>query len=162
MRTAALLAVCAAISALLTLGMLRRAHTSEQEHLDLQSAIASAQGLVLPPAGPNAQPASIRLAAELRAVFSTGPRSIEAGLDPATDTLRDILARWPAEARLKRLSIGKRDTRIDLSLPADADPAPLLADLESVHGWALSAPVIRPSPAETSVSIGLQRKETKP
>lgn len=162
MRAGALLAVCAAVSSLATLGMIRRAGEFEQRLGNLQNAIATAQDLVLPPAGPNAQPASIRLAAELRAVSSTEMRTVESDLTPATNTLREVLARWPEDARLKRLSIGKRDTRIELTLPADADPAPLLADLESVDGWTLAAPVIRPSQTETSVSIGLQRKEASP
>ena len=162
MRAAALLAVCAAVSALLTFGMLRRASGFDHRLVDLQIAITSTQDLVLPPAGPNAQPASIRLAAELRAVSSTEMRTVESELIPATNTLREVLARWPDDARLKRLSIGKRDTRIELTLPADADPAPLLADLESVDGWTLAAPIIRPSQIETSISIGLQRKEASP
>lgn len=161
-RTAALLFTCAAIGTLMTLGMLRRANAFERELGELQIAITSAQGLVLPPAGPNAQPASIRLAAELRSVNSAERGTVESNLTPATGTLREILTRWPDDARLKRLSIGKRDTRIELTLPANADPAPLMAELESVGGWTLSAPIIRPSQTETSVSIGLQRQETLP
>lgn len=158
-RTAALVLVCTALSALVTTGMLRRADAAEREREDLTQAIAAAQGLVLTPAGPNAQPASIRLAAELRAVTAANVDSGAGASPDAVLALREVLARWPEGARLKRLSVGKRDIRADLSLPAGADPAALLASLESVEGWSLAAPVIRQSLAETAVSIGLTRTE---
>jgi hypothetical protein len=158
-RTAATVLVCAAFSALVTTGMLRRAESAKHDRAELTQAIAAAQGLVLTPAGPGAQPASIRLAAELRAVTAAGVDAGPGAAPDAHEALREILARWPEGARLKRLSIGKRDIRADLSLAAGTDPAPLLASLESMKGWSLASPVIRPSPDETTVSIGLTRTE---
>lgn len=154
---AVLLALVVALSAAVTLGMLRRAEGLKDAQRDIRSAIASAQDLVLPPVGPSAQPASIRLAAELRRVDPSPSTSVEDRFPHATHTLEQILSRWPAEARLQRLAVGKRDIRLDLGLPAGQDPSELLGNLETLEGWSLAAPVIRQSPSGTTLSISLQR-----
>ncbi|HED54116.1 MAG TPA: hypothetical protein ENJ00_07935 [Phycisphaerales bacterium] len=151
--------VFAALSGMLSIGFARRSEAYKHEQHELSAAIESAQRLILPPAGPHAQPASIRLAAMLRSISSETEPNAKTILPAATDPLRQILAIWPEGSRLKRLSIGKRDIRIDLTLPADHDPTGFIDGIEHLDGWRLSAPVLQRSPDETSLSLSLQRTE---
>lgn len=158
-RVVLLLVVAALLSLIVSVGFVRRTQALNQIENDLRAAIKSAQGLVLPPAGPNAQPASIRLAAALRDVSIASGSVQQSSEQPATDALRMVLESWPEGTRLKRLSIGKQDIRIDLTMQAEHDPSGFIAGLEGLQGWKLSAPVIRRSQSETTISLSLQRTE---
>jgi len=158
-QLAVLLAVSILLSGFVSAGLYRRGQALGQDENDLRAAINSAQSLVLPPAGPNAQPASIRLAAALRTVSFENGSVQQSTAPPATDSLGQVLATWPGDARLKRLTIGKQDIRIDLTMPAEQDPSRFIGKLEELKGWKLSAPVIRRSQNETTLSLSLQRTE---
>lgn len=146
-------------SGLLAAGFARRASSYERTELAVNAALQDAQDLVLTPAGPNSQPASIRLAALVREVESLSARPEREAVEPATEPLSAVLRSWPEDARLERLSIGKRDIRIDLTLPPEEDPARFISKVESLEGWTLSTPVIRRSKASITLSLGLQRTE---
>ena len=147
------------LSGLLTAGFAIRDSGFQRQRENTLNAILAAQNLVLPPAGAGVQPASIRLAALLRTTKTNTQFIGDTGSPPATDALEQVLARWPQDAQLQRLAIGKRDIRIDLTMPSDFDPSVFIGALENVAGWALSAPVVRRSDVTTSVSLRLQRLE---
>jgi len=159
MHLVTVLLVCTLLSSLLTVGFVIRSRAFEQERQDARAATNAAQGLVLPPAGAGAQPTSIRLAALLRTVNSHSDTVMNSDFVSATDSLEQILARWPQDVRLQRLTVGKLDIRIDLTMPADLDPSLFIGALEELNDWTLSAPVVRRSQESTSVSLSLQRAE---
>src|SRR5690606_11659430 len=153
------LTVCLCLSVLLTLGFLHRSNSYSEHHAAAADAADRARSLVLPPAGPNAQPASIRLAALLRSTDSLQGSTRSSDFPPASESLAQLLSLWPEGVRLQRLALGKRDIRIDLTMPLGLDPSHLIERLETMQGWKLSAPVIRRSSSSTSVSLSLQRAE---
>jgi len=153
----AVLLVCTLLSGLLSTGFVLRSRAFERVRQDAHAATSAAQRLVLPPAGAGAQPASIRLAALVRTVNANSLAVTDSDFVPATDSLEQILARWPQDVRLQRLTVGKQDIRIDLTMPVSLDPSLLIGALEDLEGWVLSAPVIRRSQETTAVSLSLQR-----
>ena len=153
------LTLCLCLSVLLTLGFLHRSKAYSEHHAAAADATQRARSLVLPPAGPSAQPASIRLEALLRSTDSLQGSTRSSDFPPASESLAQLLSLWPEGVRLQRLSLGKRDIRIDLTMPLGLDPSILIERLETIQGWKLSAPVIRRSSSSTSVSLSLQRAE---
>ncbi|RNC81181.1 MAG: hypothetical protein ED559_05110 [Phycisphaera sp.] len=147
------------ISSMLMIGFLNRTKAYNTQRDDAASATSLAQELVLPPAGPNSQPASIRLAAMLRSTSTHKHDNQDNSFTPASESLEQILSIWPDGARLQRLSVGKQDVRVDLSMPIELDPTNFIEHLETLEGWSLSAPSIRRTTSTTSVSVSLQRKQ---
>jgi hypothetical protein len=146
------------IAAVILAGMHRRAQRHEAHLAATSAALAEVYDETLGPAEPSAQPASLRLTAELRRLQQTrGGVAVEPA--SAASGLAALLAPWPADLDVRTESVVVTESSMTLVvLLADNEEVQrFAASIAGVEDWTMIQPQVRSVRDGVRATIRFQR-----
>lgn len=150
------MAACLACSALLSFGLLRRAHAwtnaAAQAHIATELVLKNV-----------AVPSPEALTLELRRLGGT-PHTIKSDT-PAADaalTLASLLNTWPAQVPSKPQSLAINASGLSVAVTVEGDPSPFLKAFKAPQGFTQDEPQINTAGTVTRVNLRLRPKGATP